>query len=281
IGPGIVVNTCDAAGTHGTTAWNAVADPASGDFIARSGEFSTSTTGYKNFHGIPDFFNPAMNLYRNAAGTLLDRDADGNRWMLPFVYTAATAGSEVAFDLRSHIRPLEDVLGRAIKTGRNARRQSPQEGVSISDAMVGIAGPEIINDVVDEAINSINFTATQSTSMDAATRQRLFGNVGFEGIVYHSPTLGSIALEADPACRPYVVELLEPNSFFWMYFADGRPGRPRWTGDWDRVQSTTLTGGTYGTPTFYRQKGYWCAMLLVCDQLMANAEIQGVKSSRQ
>ncbi len=110
IGPGIICETCgpdgnvaDGAviGDASPVAWNAVAMPDADDFISRSGEYTPTPGSYVNFHGFPDLFDSSVDIFRDASGSTINREAFGNHWMNPTVIipTGASEGAEVTFEI--------------------------------------------------------------------------------------------------------------------------------------------------------------------------------------
>lgn len=260
VGPGIRVD----AGSGLTV------DSSADDAITMSGE----TTG-DNFHGFPDWMDPTTNVYFNEAGTAIDRDASGNTWSHCYVDTIAAAGTETEFDIDQHLRPLANVRAQMVGIGREGRRNAEAD-IVIPTAALGITTPELVNFMVNEASASQRFTLAMATSMDAATRKDLFGEVGFKGMVYQSPTMGSVAFQADPAAQPYKIRILEISSWFWLTLHGG-PRNIKWipAPGGGRIHNVT-DYDTTGRLTWYVQAAAGCAMMLVCDQPAANCEITGV-----
>ena len=290
LGPGIIVQNCSTAGVVGTTAWNAVAVPATGDFIALSGEFATPTTcltAPNNFHGLPDWFDSTVDCWRDNAGTVVDREATGNTYLNPMwiAPSGASAGSEVAFDMRTHFRELEDALpfkvlienGRGSRIGADLDTDSEHALKINGSALMFVTTNHIANEAVDEAQSSLQFTTT--AKMDAETREKLFGRVGFSGISYQSPTGLDIAIVADPNCVPYRGYLIEPSSFQWIDWAESA----------NALHFVPFPGGgniwpvfgTNGRPTEYLQMRAYENVALLCDQPGVNVEFRHIKASTQ
>lgn len=280
IGPGLLVEPCGIDGTVSTTAWNDTAVPAVGDYIARYGEFHATAASYRNIHGFPDLFDSTCNMFWDGEGNALDRDSPANQWTVPYVVRAAASGSEVAFDADVHLRELEDSIpfAAAVKGGRNKRALSPLKGITIKNSLVAITTPSIVNDAVADAKANLRFTANYAGTLEAAEKKKVFGSVGFDGIVYHSPSLGVIALQADAACRPYRMEIIEPNSFFYLTYP-GMSGNVEWYSP--NGKRFTMVTGDNGRHTYYVQGAAHTALALCNDQPQANMEIRGVKSSAE
>lgn len=271
IGPGIIVTP--------DNNWNAVAVPAAGDFLARDGEFSTDTTAPTNIHGMPDWFDTTVDVYRDEAGNLLDRESPDNLWMNPEVYDYTSGGNPVTFDLQEHFRDAEDTLPDRVDTARIKRRSAGSDkGPTVMDSMLATARPELITEATQDARYSTQFTRTLAMNLDEAKRQKLFGQSGFDGIVYNSPTLGTVAFQADIGARPNEIMLIEPNSFFWLT-KGGQTGHLNWAtqggSKWVRV-----TDETTGRLTHFMQCAAYFLACLGCDQPGANVLIKGIKSSR-
>lgn len=280
LGPGLICEPCDKYGDDSTTAWNDTDTPASGDAIARYGEYTSTASDYRNIHGFPDWFDTTVDVYRDSeGGSLLDREAAGNHWMNPEIKDYTSGGSAVPIDLDTHFRDMEDILPHRVKTGREKRKSlNGRGGISIGSTLTALTTVDICNDAVGDAADSRRFTSTLSASMDAATKKQLFGEVGFDGIIYHSPSLGSIALQSDPACTPERMYVLDPQSFFFLTGSGGTQNL-KWMDMGNGTRWQRLEGATERTPTFYMQGGAYNYMALVCDQPAANFMIKGVTSS--
>lgn len=264
IGPGIVVD----AGSGLTV------DSSVDDAITRSGETTSD-----NFHGLVDWFTPGTNVYKDEDGNAVDRDAKEYAWTIPQIFTIAAAGSETTLDLDTHLRPVANTLPYRAEVGRRNR----EKGISVGSSMVAITTMEIVNEATQEASDSHQWNSAAMGSMDAARRKKLFGQVGFEGMVFHSATLGPISFQADKAAQPYKIRMLEPSTWHWLTLGKGSPNSP------DVVNwIPSASGGkihpvpdsdTTARLTFYVQCGAWVACLLYCDQPGANCEVTGVTHS--
>ena len=276
IGPGLVCEPCAAdgstsAGTGYDTVWNAVGVPASGDYIAMSGEFSTASP--KGFHGIPDWFDSTVDCWRDADGNAVNRETAGNGYLNPMVFTpsGATAGSPVALDIDTHFRAIENSLGykvrlaqgRAVRAIGQGMRTGPNNELAISKrSLTLITTPEIENDVVDEARDTIRFTSTAAMSQD--TVKELVGQVGFTGFFYNSPTLGHVAMVADPNCKPYHAFCIDPESFHRLDGGTAGKGLKWVMNAGSRLHP--VYGDTNKTPTYYQQVACYRYAALLCDQ---------------
>jgi len=291
-GPGLICEPCavDGSVTSGTgydTAWNATGTPADGDFIARSGEFQTSTTDPNNFHGFPDWFDPTVDCLMDEDGSVIDRESTGKHWMNPMVIIpdGASAGSEVEFSVRTHLREVEDNWFAMVAAGRQQRRSigvgmpgGKEQAIEISEHLTLIMEPKLFNHVADEAQYSSQFTHASALSESAAKALRRIGVDGFEGFVYHSPTLGEIACMADTNCEPHAAYLIEPSSFFWIEPPSGQ--RATWLQSggsrvWAKI------GDTLGTPTYTRQAAVHMMIGLMNDQPKASLKIDHICTARE
>ena len=264
-----------------------MATPDADDMIARTDEFTPTASAYTNFHGFPDLFDTTVDIFRDNAGSTIDRESYGNRWMNPTVITptGASAGSEVTFDYDAHFGELEDVMSQTVELSRLHRGSSmpnmdnPEDYLSINGAMLAVSAPDIVNDAVREMADSQRFVSTAATTLDAARRKALFGTVNFEGVVYHSASLPPIVLQGDAASQPNVMRLIEPASMFMLTFGGG-VNKINWlkgaNGIWTRLE-----GDTNRTPTFFVQAGCWTAAYMVFDQPKVNCELRFIKSSRK
>jgi len=273
IGPGITVSIVDASSTDSDLD-NADND----DTLSLSNEGAGD-----NFHGIPSWFSSAVDVYNDKDGSALDREALGNEWMMPEIFDYTSGGNAVDFDLETHLREVAEVMPDRVNTGRNGRAymgdiEDVDEGVNIPKALVAITTAGIANEAIATAADTQRFTAKHSSEMDESVRRSLFGNVGFEGVVWHSPTLPPIAIQPDVAAAPEQMTIIDPQSWFWLRMA----GAPmQWLGNgsdrWSRVNDPDSDN----RQTFEQQAGAYATAMLVCDQPGANAQIKGVKSSTE
>jgi len=267
IGPGIICSYDSAEGTGNDTDFDSVVD---NDEIVLSSEGLLS-----NFHGFPDWFGEHTNVYKEADGsTAYDRDAAANHWSIPEVLDFTEAGSAQDIDLDVHLRGLADILPYRVKSGRQARQNENVE-LQVKQSMVAFGSPRLINDAVDAGRDQHQFWTTGNTTMDAAKSQELWGNVGFNGVVYNSPTLGNIALQPDPMAEPHTLTITDPNSFFFLH--RGGLNKPRWLMN-AGSRFSRLRGG-HNRLTLQQDAGAISLCLLQCDQPAVNVRIKGIKSS--
>ena len=302
IGPGLILEPCDADGTTtgNTTAWNSGTASAATDFadcwLSRSGEFKRNvTTESNNIHGIPDFFDPAISVFNNASGTALDRaDADGTayayEWQNPMVITPtdASAGSEVELVVDDHFTELANNWIYEVQAGR-AKRRSHGRGlpggknneIAISENLTFFCTPPMGNHIVQSAADTAQFTHASMLNDAAAQRLKRIGVEGFDGYVWHNMALGEIAIRTDANCKPFHGFLIEPSSFFWIGPKGGQSVQWLPHGNGGRIWPIAGTPGveTNGTPTFERQAMAFTMFGLMCDQPQANAMIEHIKTS--
>jgi len=305
IGPGLIIEPCDVSGAVASNNWVGAtvtgangssfttARPQAGDFIARSGEFTLSeTTGAaNNFHGIPDWFDWTVGTLRDGSGTYLTRTDPGYEWTNPFVVEAGTAAAPVEFDPDEHLAELAENWIFRVKAGRAGRRtmgvgmpDGINEQIAISEHLLMIMEPKMMNHVVNGAEDKLRFTAASQMSETSAKALRLIGVEGFEGYVWHSPILGEIAVKADTNCKPHSAYILEPSSWFWIDPPGGSSTKWLPHGGSSRIWPITGSQGGatgYGTPTFERQAMAYKMRGLMCDQPGANAEIRHILTARE
>jgi len=305
IGPGLIVEPCDALGATSSVNYSDAAKISAGtdfldSFIARSGEFQTSTTvsttGPNNFHGFPDWFDWSVGCLRDGDGTYITRTADGMRWTNPLVITPdgvtrGTSSTYKEFDPDEHLVEYADTCINLVKAGRKERRSigkgmpgGVNKEIKISDHLVMVVEPKMGNHIVNGAEDKLRFTHASTMNEASAKALRMIGVEGFEGYVWHSFTLGEVAIVADTNCQPHSAFILEPSSFFWIEPPGGQ-----------RVQWLPFTGGsriwpiagnvaadeTYGTPTMSRQAMAYSMLGLMCDQPRANAMIECIITARE
>ncbi len=283
IGPGIIATPYNSAKVAAN--WNAVGTPAATDHIARSGEFHNTAASYRNFHGFEDFFNPTVAIFRDESGTAMNRYSAGNQWQVPetfcFDSTGDGTGTAVDFDVDTHFGQVEDVMALRVKTARDQRRSANTNSgsdITLPEVLTLHTTPALVNDVVSQCKDTQRLTSAIAMRPDEATRRRFFGELGGDGFVYHSPTLGYITLNPSAACRPNRMFCVDPQSAFWLRMGntDGvewlQQGGSRWM---------RLEGDTNRTPTFQMQASCWTAMALAWDQVAQNFALKGIKSSRE
>lgn len=266
IGPGIVVDVRGA-----TTNFDSVTTTMA---ITRSGE----TTG-DNFPGLPVLFSGTTNMYKDTDGNVLDRDAQGQAWSIPHIYDPSGGSSPVALNLWTHMQKFAIPLAKRIGSGRRLRQRvmNPEEALDLPESLVMVGPPDLIEEAASQAADTAQFATAMATSMGDAERGKLFGQVGFDGVVWRCPTLGTVAFQSDVGARPNKLDLIDPSSLFYLYL--GANQEPQWVpndagGRWHAVH-----GASTGKITYQRQAMCWTACRLVCDQPGANAEIQGIKNS--
>jgi len=228
-----------------------------------------------NFAGFPSWFSPTTNVYNDENGTAITRTALGNAWSIPNIFNYTSGGSPVVFDIATHFVDMSNQLANRIHCGRVARDAAmPREdGVSCPSVLTAFGRPNIINEAVSTLDDSRRFTMQAAADLSAEQKKEYFGAVSFDGVVYHDPNLGAIALQADPASTADQLLVLDPQS--WFYLTDTNSMKPTWlddgAGQWTRITDTNIT--------MKRQAGTWLSCLLVCDQMPANSVIKGITST--
>jgi hypothetical protein len=270
-GPYIVVEPCDQYGADATTTWATGFTPAAGDYLVRSGELDTG------IHGLPDWFDSSVDVYRNDAGALQDRELAGNGWMNPEVFDYTSGGNAVSFDVDVHFRDLENTVSYMAPVDGINGVDSSADGPAFK---VGVAlmSPELLSQATRDATPTqrVNFVAADSLS--AATKKEWFGEVGFNGFVYKS-IAGNIAFQGDTMCPKNTIWCIDPNSFFWVTGSMGGARNITWLKQDDNgslfvriADSTTNTGTKY-----WRAEGEF-QIGLSCKHIRNNVCIKGVKS---
>lgn len=266
IGPGIVVTYYSTEGTGTNAHFDNVVD---GDEIVLSGESTTS-----GFHGFEDWFSQTTDVYVGEdLSTALDRDGVGNSWSHPIIITGGTDAAPVTFDPDTHLARLAVRLPYQVKYGKEMR--TSEDDVSYPQVMAFITTPEIVNEAVQDAKDSIRFTSVATASMDEATRKNVWGEVGFNGFVWHSP-FGDVAMQADPVCKENRGYIVNPESFFWL--AQKGTSEMSWLPN-AAGGRFHMVYGTNGGLTKFIQGGYSNRANLQCDQPSSNAMITGIKGT--
>jgi hypothetical protein len=258
--PGIVID----AGSGNTC--NAVV---AGQTLRISGE----TTG-DNIWGLPAFFSTS-NYYYDEDGNVQTRTSAGSAWQLPYRWNYIDGTTNATFDLDTHLRPMANALPQMLPRSRKARSQ----GMGISErAMIAVGPADIINEATQEARDNQEFTRVTASSMDEAKRRALFGEVGFEGIYWHSATMPVIGFEVDPMARPHILTFLDPEAWHWLSDGEALNG-VEWmpgtiNGRWSAVNDTTSNA-----PTFYIQAACFTMGLVYCDCPGTQFQVEGIGSS--
>ena len=305
LGPGLVVEPCAVNGdtTTGTgydTVYSAAAKVAAGTdfldcFIARSTEFQTSTTvtsaGPNNYHGFQDWFDWGTSTLRDGDGTYLVKTNPSYAWTNPMVVTPdgvtiGTSSTYVEFDPDEHLVELADNYINMVKAGRAKRRSlgvgmpgGVNKEIQISDNLLAICEPKMLTHIVNGAEDKLRFTHASTMNEAAAKALRMIGVEGFEGYVWHSPTLGEVCFQPDTNCTPHSMYITEPSSWFWIEPPGGQGVKWLQHGGGSRIWP--IAGDTLGTPTMSRQAMAYSMIGLMCDQPRANAEIKGILTARE
>jgi len=310
IGPGLVVRPCQVAGTFTTgggslstenwvggtqtgangTSYTTAA-PAVGDFIARSGEFTLVAANAKNYHGIPDWFDWTVGTLRDGDGTYIVRTDPGYEWTNPFVVEAGTEAAPVQFDPDEHLAELGENWIFRVKAGRAGRKTMGEgmpdginEQIKISDHLLAVMEPKMLQHVTNDAEDKLRFTHSAQLSEKTAKAMEMIGVSGFEGYVWHSPVLGEVCMKADSNCKLHSAYMLEPSSWFWIEAPGGSGIKwlPHGSGGriWP-ISGSNDGSASNGTPTFERQAMAYKSRGLMCDQPGANAEIRHILTARE
>lgn len=265
IGPGITV-TYDAvakvARGGADTTFNNVVD---------NDEICLSMEAADNFDSFEKWFSATTDLLS------ITRISPGSYWSVPFLYDFTAAGAPVDFDFDDHLRAPAEDLAYAIRAGRADRARKNRGDIQITGAMVAVTTPRIASEAAAQAGDSARFTIAMATSLDQATRRELFGEIGFNGMVYQHQNLPPIAFLTDPVASPNKLRILEPNSWFFVAGHEGgirQPEKLDKDGHWFRY-----VVGTNGRPVNKLIAGSLMRLELCCDQPKANLEIAGIKSS--
>jgi len=252
-GPGIVVSLADEEGTD--TNLDAIAD---NDEIVLTGETDDNIQSFPTWFSTGTVFN-------------ITRTSVGSHWAVPH-YTSKLNGDSLPIDLdvEEHFGQLAEDLAYSISWGR---KQRASKGIEVNPSMVCISTPRLAAEAARQSGDDVRLTS----ALDSAERKRLFGRVGFEGTYFHSPTLGPVAIQADPVATPHTVRFLEPDSWFWI---TGHKGNSPNTLEWLDVGGRWhYSYGSNGRLENKLQAGALMRLGFGCDQPGANFQLSGVKSS--
>ncbi len=250
-GPGIVV-TIDGSNS-GDSDLDNLAD---NDEITLSGEVDSA-----NFWSLEDWWDSSVSVLG------LTRTAKGLKWATPY----QKDGGSNAIDFDDDIRPAALTMARIAKVGRRVRRS---QGLTITESFLALSTPEI-NDEALQAINDRQRTTTViASTMDEAERKRLFGWVGYDGVVWIHPDLGHVYLQCDPVATPNKIRFLEPNSWFLVTGHNNNTLEPSFIDNNGTPWHTAR--GDNGRLINQKIAGAYVRMTLVTDQPRANYAVTGV-----
>lgn len=256
IGPGIVVTI--ATENAGDADLDGIAD---NDEIALSGEIDS------NFQSLTTWFSTATVFS-------VTRTTKGNAHLVPYRFDANPGGSPVTFDWDTHMGEIVQEMAYVIQAGRAGRAT---QGIQVTGAMLALTTPKINREAISQAGDSARFTTALAMKLDAAKQRELFGEIGFNGVVWHNEVLPPIAFQADPVAVANTVRLIEPSSFFYILAHEGglrRPERLDKDGRWWRYIQ-----GTNARPINRLIAATLMRVALGNDQPQANVELNNVASS--
>lgn len=261
VGPGLLI-ALDTVGTE-----TDLAGIADGDEIFSSGEEDGS--------GLPVGFGE---LFKRS-GTLAyfsvtDRLAPGFQFLVPYGRDYASGGVSAVIDIDTHFGNMADLMGMLFGP---ARKNRLKRGFSMTDAVVAICPPDLVNSVARQAGESdIQFTAQAASSMSDARQQKLTSVRGWQGSVIHHPTLPPIILQSDPVATKDTIRIFEPSAFEFIRWGSKKPKFIRHAGMggiWHNRRSTST-----GQLTMSMDASGFVIETLFCDQPQINYSIEGVKT---
>jgi len=256
IGPGILV-AHDADGAD--AAFTNVVD---NDEIFTSGEADGSGLDT----GFAGFFNRTT---PGAYFSIADRAAPGFQFLVPY----GRAYGTVDIDIDVHFGHMADLMGMLFGPARANRRH---RGFAMTDAIVCLAPPDLVNSVARQAGNaSLQFTSSAAGTMAEGRRKTLTAVQGWTGSVLHHPTLPPIVLQSEPLATENTVRIIEPSTWRYVRMGSKKPTFIRNSngGLW-HVRRNTSTGQL----TMHRDASGYVIETLVNDQPQLNYSIEGVQS---
>ena len=265
VGPGIVV-TIDSTRNTDITGDSDLDNLVDNDEIALSAETAD------NFDGFPSWFSNSTNVLN------ITRSTKGQYWTVPHLLSFG----DVTFDMEEHLRTLAELVSRAVRAGRRSRTKGAGKGLTVdgvrmTGAMLALGTPAISSEANSQAGDSARFTAALSMTLEAEERRELFGELGFDGIVFHHESLPPTAIRSDPVATEDTLRLLEPNSWFLLA---GHEGGMRNAEMLNKDGSFWhYNKGANGRLVNQLVGGMLMRLEFVCDQPQANAQISGIKSS--
>lgn len=219
-----------------------------------------------NLDGFPTWFSTTSVL-----GLTRTEDTAGYQWSVPHIRDA----SSNVFDYDTYFRPLVVQMGRAVKAGRVARKE---DGLTITPNMVLLTTPELVDEITSALQDTKRAMVSFTTDMDQNQRRKLFGDVGFDGVVLHHPSLPApIAVQSDPVATPDTIRLLEPSSWAFVTGHNGNSLKPEWLKEGENMW--LLRSGDNGRPVNQKMASAFIRLELICDQPKANGAITSVTSS--
>lgn len=257
-GPGVMV-TVDSTRNTAESVTNTVDTIANNDSIWLYGEAAAS-----NLDGFPVWFDETADLLD------ITRADVGSRWSIPHVTTASDN-----FDYDDHFRPIVVKMGRSVRAGRRRRKR---DGLGITPAMLLLTTPELNDEITSNLQDTKRAMVSFATSMDQAEVRRLFGDIGFDGVILHHPSLPApMGIQTDTVATPDTIRLLETSSWAFVTGHNSNTMRPEWLNKdgrmWHYIQ------GANGRMQNALMAAGLIRLGLICDQPGANGEIASVTSS--
>lgn len=257
-GPGIVA-TNDSTRSTAESVDADCNDILNNDSIWLYGEAAAS-----NLDGFPVWFDETADLLD------ITRADVGSRWSIPHVITASAN-----FDYDDHFRPIVVKMGRSVRAGRARRKR---DGLAITPAMLLLTTPELNDEITSNLQDTKRAMVSFATSMDQAEVRRLFGDIGFDGVILHHPSLPApMGIQTDTVATPDTIRLLETSSWSFVTGHNSNTMRPEWLNKdgrmWHYIQ------GANGRMQNELMAAGLIRLELISDQPGANGEIASVTSS--
>lgn len=276
-GPGIVVNYDAAATTRQSGADTAFDNVADGDEIVLEGE------GDSNFWGLPSLADPTVNMWLDGSHSAINRDDGEHDYLLPYTVDTGSVASPTTLDLDVQLREIGVWLPNVVKTAALMRKMhesggtDPTKGVFWKEYLYCIAQPDLIDEATQDVVDTVRFTAAMASSLSEAQKKYLVGQLGFDDIVWKSPSLGHVAFLPDPVCREYWMYITDPNAWFGLTLSGG-PNDVEWIKD-QKGNRFFQQRGTNGRLTYSKDASCHAAFLFSNDQPKTTVPVRYVKSS--
>lgn len=155
----------------------------------------------------------------------VNRTTAGNDWARPIIFREG--GTNTTFEWDSHMKP----YAAAIAHMRG----------DANDDFVLCACPELVETVTGDLADS----GYHPIPTADAKMPKLIGHYGFDGAVFHHPTIGKFGIEPDRMCPDTGMYFLQPSTWFFMNLGeiDFLPGPHM--GIWHQVQDTGVSYAAY------------------------------------
>jgi len=248
-----------------------------GDEIVLEGE------GDSNFWGLPSLVDGTVNMWYDGSHSAINRDDGSHDYLLPYIVSTGTLAVPNTLDLDVHLREIGVWLPHVVKTAALMRKTNegggtdPTKGIFWKEMLYCIAQPDLIDEATGDAVDTQRFTQAMASSLSEAQKKHLVGQLGFDDIVWKSPSLGHVAFIPDPVAREYWLYITDPNAWFGLTLS-GSQSDVEWIKD-QKGNRFFQQRGTNSRLTYSKDASCHAAFLFSNDQPKTTVGVRYVKSS--